>query len=221
MVVYCIHFYILDVANSTRESTPVKEKSLHKKHPLTPSAKESEPSSKRQARRSDYDHSSLPSMSLCNVETSQSKGSGFQIKKRRGSLVSLIQENYEINIGKKVTQSDMLQTLGLKPSDGSRLSKAIFKDFPDVECLRIGVGASRQRVYYNIQSKCSISSDADEPKIVFAENSAVDNIKNAIGRLQDEQTCIHKEMAEEMEKEELNSDYMQVLLDRQKKVNND
>jgi hypothetical protein len=93
MVIYCIHYYILDAINLTsRESTPVKEKSLSKKHPLTPSAKEREPSSKRQATQSD--HPSLPSTSFSNVETSHSKVSGFQIKKRRSSLVSLIKENY-------------------------------------------------------------------------------------------------------------------------------
>ena len=49
----------------------------------------------------------------------------------------------------------------------------------------------------------------------------MDNIKKAIERLHNEQTCIHKEMTEEMEKEELDSDYIKVLLGRQKKVKND
>ena len=141
-VMYYIYYCVLDIANlPSRESTPVKEKFLAKKHPLTPSAKEIEPSSKRQDTRSDY--VTLPSTSFTNVETSHSKVSGFQIKKRRNSFASLIRENYEINIGKKVTQSDMLQTLGLKPIDGSRPPKAISKEFPDVQCLRIGTGTSR------------------------------------------------------------------------------
>ena len=195
-----------------------------KKHPLTPSAKEREPMSKRQATISDVSrsaHPSLPSTSISNVETNDSSMSGLQIKKRRSSLVSLIKEKYEISIGKKVTQCDMLQTLDLKPSDASRLSRAISKEFPDVQSIRLGSGTAREHIYCNIQKRCSLSSDSEKPKIVFAENSAVDNIKKAIERLQKEQVCIHEEMEKETEKEELNNDYMRVLLDRQKKINND
>ena len=58
------------------------------------------------------------------------------------------------------------------------------------------------------------------PKIVFLENSPVDNIKKAIGRLQEEQHVIHDEIDKETERGEhnWNVNYIKLLFERQKKM---
>ncbi len=66
------------------------------------------------------------------------------------------------------------------------------------------LGNERENVYYNIKKESFILHDDDMPKVVFPENSPVDNIKKAIGRLQEEQHVIHDEIAKEMAKEEHN-----------------
>ena len=88
-----------------KASTPVKDQSQSKKHPLTPSAKEG-----GSVEEGSYQSSTSTSKSSAagNVNLS-----GFLIKKRRCSLASLLKENYEIVIGTSniVTQVDMIQTL--------------------------------------------------------------------------------------------------------------
>ena len=81
-------------------------------------------------------------------------------------------------------------------------------------------GNERENVYYNIRKKSVISRDDSMPKIVFPEDSPVDNLKKAIGRLQEEQHVVHDEIDKQMEKEEhsWNVDYMKLLFERQKKI---
>lgn len=132
------HLYVLILGDTNLHnvrpditSTPVKEKPK-KKHPLTPSAKAIEPASKRRtpvSERSTY--SSSPSTSKSGAETGKCNLGGFQIRKRRSSLASLINEHYELSVSETdvVTQADMLQTLGLKHDDKYRLTQAITKLF--------------------------------------------------------------------------------------------
>ena len=78
-------------------------------------------------------------------------------------------------------------------------------------------------MYCNIQRRCSISFDSDSPQILFPENSPIDNIKKAIGRLQEEQSTVNEQVTTEMEKNEQdwNCGYLKLLFDRHKKINVD
>lgn len=84
-------------------------------------------------------------------------------------------------------------------------------------------GTKREIVYCNVQKRCKLSPNVDNPEIIFAENSGVHNIKKAIAQLQEEQGTMNKEIEREMEKkeEEWNGSYMKFLFDRQKNISND
>ena len=191
-----------------------------KKHPLTPSAKEQEPSSKRQALGEGILEHDLPSTSGSQEnESNVTNLSGFQIKKRRYSLASLIDENFEYEIGETnfVSQDEVLHTLGLNNNDRSRLTKAISRVFPGVQLKRriLALGKERENVYYNIKKKSFDLCDDEKQKIVFPENSPV----VAIGRLQEEQHVIQDEIDKELEREEHNCNVnsIKLLFERQKK----
>ena len=115
-----------------------------------------------------------------------------------------------------------METLGHKCNDKSRLTKAISRVLPGVQLKRrtLVSGNERENVYYNIKKKSVISLDDSMPKIVFPEHSPVDNLKKAIGRLQEEQHVVHDEIDKEMEKEEhsRNINYIKLLFERQKKI---
>ena len=131
------------------------EDTTSKKHPLIPSAKEREPSSKRQALGEGILEHDLSSISGSQEIECNANLSGLQIKKRRYSLASLIDESFEYKIGKTnfVSQDEVLGTLGLKDSDRSRLTKAISRVFPGVQLKRrvLVLGKERENVYYNIK----------------------------------------------------------------------
>ena len=112
---------------SSRKSTPVKQKSS-RKHPLTPSAKEREPLPKRVAIM-DEESVSQPITSTTTSYLGYENPSGFQIKKRRCSLKSLINEHFEVNVGDEhfITQEEVLKILQL--SSAKRLTQANFERF--------------------------------------------------------------------------------------------
>ncbi|CAB4032914.1 Hypothetical predicted protein [Paramuricea clavata] len=95
----------------------------------------------------------------------------------------------------------MLQTLGLKSDDKSRLTKAVMEVFPGCKLSRRLVHLSdtttcRETIYSKIIRRYSF------PNMLFPENSGVDNIKKAIRRLQEEQQTVSNEMENEMSKKE-------------------
>ena len=95
--------------------------------------------------------------------------SGFQIKKRRYSLASLIDENFEYEIGETnfVSQDEVLHILGPNNSDRSRLTKAISRVFPGVQLKRciLVLGKERENVYFNIRKKSFDICDDDLLKL--------------------------------------------------------
>ena len=136
---------LLSDESSSKKSTPVKEK-LSSKHPLTPSAKESEPSSKRLASCSRKSPSHLlPSTSTYEVVGEHP--SGLEIKKRRCSLTTAINEHYEVVVGDEnvVTQEEILQTLEV--SSAKVLTQTISKHFPDVKVSQRILSGGREIVY--------------------------------------------------------------------------
>ena len=118
---------------------------------MTPSAKYREPTSERQA----TENKRSASQPLTSTSMSYVVGehlSGFEIKKRRCSLKSLIHEHFEVNVGDEhfVTREELLQTLGL---DSSKRLTQVSTDFPDVKTSRhVFSGKVREIVYSNIKN---------------------------------------------------------------------
>ena len=105
----------------------------------------------------------------------------------------------------------------------NRGSKAISGVLPGVQLKRhtLVSGNERENVYYNIKTKSVISRDDSMPKIIFPEDSPVNNMKKkAVGRLQEEQHVVHYEIDKEMEKEahSWNINYIKLLFEREKKI---
>ena len=142
-------------------STPVKEKdsATSGKHPLTPSSKEIEPTSKRRVSErgtpQSIQHPFSPptSKTISTTETvprtvQTRRLSGFSVKKRRIRLIEDLKEHSELDPEKTsfVSQENIISTLGLETNDSKRLSIAVKEAFPEsVKVRRRLSGAQEKR----------------------------------------------------------------------------
>ena len=201
---------------------------LSKKHLLTPSIKKIEPSSKRHAceRRiprpivmmhasspAQYSQSSSrvrsPKKLVSELSTKTVKMSGFSIKQRGKMSTELIEESHEESNDKKdyVTQEAMIKELELTIDDINRLSRAVAEIFPNStkERRRLSSGDDQRKIVYSKFKKkreYHIATTEGKMKLIFPENSGVENLKKAISRLQSEQSTLFEQIESGSDKPE-------------------
>ena len=212
---------------------------LSKKHLLTQSKKEIEPSSKRHARErcilrpieimhasspAQYSHSSSrlrsPKKLVGELSTKTVKMSGFSVKQCRKKLTELIEESYEESNDKKdyVTQEATMKELELTIDNINRLSRAVAEIFPNStkERHQLSSGDGQRKIVCSKVKKereHHIATEEGEMKLIFPENSGVDHIKT-ISRLQSEQSTLFEKIEAELDKpkEEWRENYLKLLI---------
>ena len=190
------------------------------KHDLTPSSKSVQSAAKK--RRSESSHNLSNGKSVKEdakgAQLSSSKLSGYQCRKRRSFLSSMLKEHYEEVQGAEVTQDSLLELLGLEEKDKSRLTKAIHEIFPKSEVKRRPVGEKRTTFYVNINKRKSFGLRESDSKVQFEESSPVMNIKRKLESIRSELEKISEHLSVQLESEDPQIEYIKDLLHRQTKL---
>ena len=148
------------------------------------------------------------------AQLSSSKLSGYQCRKQRSFLSSMLKEHYEEVRGAEVTQDSLLELLGLEEKDKSRLTKAIHEIFPKSEVKR----RKRTTFYVNINKQKSFGLRESDSKAQFEESSPVMNIKRKLESIRSELEKISEHLSVQLESEDPQIEYIKDLFHRQTKV---
>ena len=101
--------------------------------------------------------------------------------------------------------------------------KEAFPESVKVRRRLSGAQEKREIVYNNIKVRSSVTIHSEEQQVLFPDTSPIDNIKKAIERLHNEQVVIQTQLQNETQKikDDWNTNYIRLLLERFKAVNAD